>query len=474
MGRGGGIGLAVAVAAAAAAAAAPACFGGGAQPGDAGPGDGASETTGGVADLLASSCAVSGCHVGPSAPLHLDLSPGAYYASLVGVPSQEAAGTLRVAPGFASDTRSWLLCKVDPECQVIGGHMPLGSGGLDAASIALLRAWIASLPPDDAGPPPGGVDVTPPVFAGAATAIAGPSSITLGWPAAVDETTAAADIDYLIYEGAAPGAEDFGTPVATTPRSATSWAVGPLAPSTTFYFVVRARDLADNIDDNVVEVSATTPATVDSAPPTFAGATGATAKSAGTVTLSWSPASDDWSAAAAITYRAYSATTSGGEAFQTPDAVTLPGATSVDVTGLAGGALHYFVVRASDQAGNVDANVVEVTAQTPAVGFTSDVWPLFSEACTSAGCHAGPAAAEGIDLSSAAAAHATLVGVPSAECSSLAVVQPSQPAASFLLQKLRGYGSCFAGWQMPVQTTPLTGTQIDLVSAWIASGAPLN
>lgn len=465
-----------AMAMALAAAAAVACFTGGALPTDAGPLDGGADGAplSGPAAVFAASCAVSGCHLGGDAPLGLDLSPNAFYASLVDVPANEAAGVMRVKPGSATDTQSFLLCKLDPECVVVGSHMP-ADGGIATDQIAVLRSWVASLPPDDAAPPSSTFDATPPVFAGAGAATAGPSSITLAWTAATDDVTASSDIVYGIYRASSPGTEDFASPpTVVTPPGATSWSVGPLPPSTTFYFVVLAFDRAHNDDGNDVEVSATTPATVDTTAPVFGGATSAVTKSPGSVVVSWSPATDDYSAAAQIRYAVYASTTSGGESFATPDAVTLPGATSAVVDDLGGDTLYSFVVRAEDEAGNVDANVVEVTAQTSHVSFTSDVFPMFASACTSSGCHAQPTPAENVDLSTVAAAHATLLGIPATQCNGLALVEPSQPRASYLLQKLRGFGTCFAGWPMPEQAPPLTAAQIDLVSAWIGKGAPLD
>lgn len=450
-----------------------ACFTNGAQPNDAGADANDATVLGEPAALFAKNCALGGCHVGADAPFHLDLSPNAYEANLVGVPSSEGAGVLRVKPGSATDTQSWLLCKVDPECVVIGQHMPLG-GSLAANDIATLRSWVASLPPDDAGPPPGSIDVTPPKFAGASSATPGPSSITLAWAPATDDITPQSEIVYGIYESTTSHGEDLGAPIAFTPPGATSFAVGPLAPSTTFYFIVLAYDWAHNDDGLDLEISATTPSTTDTTKPTFAGATAAVAKSPGSAAVSWSPASDDVSQAAAISYLVYASNKSGGENFQSPNAVTVAGATSATLGDLGGDTLYYFVVRAKDQAGNVDTNTIEVTATTTHVGFTSDVAPIFAQACTASYCHAGANSAESIDLSSPKLAHDTLVGVPSSQCNGLTLVEPQQPKASYLLQKLRGHGSCFIGWQMPEQATPLTAAQIDLTSAWIGKGAPLD
>jgi mono/diheme cytochrome c family protein len=463
-------GIAVAMGAALVAA----CFTGGEPSGDAGADASDATALPEPAALFATTCAPIGCHVGPDAPFHLDLSPDAYYANLVDVPANEVAGAMRVKPGSPSDTQSYLLCKVDPECAVVGQHMPF-AGSLTTEQIASLRSWVASLPPDDAAPPPSTLDTTGPSFAGAVAATPGPSSITLSWAPATDDVTPQSEIVYGIFESTTPGGESFGSPLVFTPPGATSYAVGPLPPNSTYYFVVLAFDWAHNDDGHDdIEVSATTPSAIDSTLPTFGGATTAVTKSPGSVALSWAPASDDVSQASAISYLVYASTTSGGEDFQSPDVVTVAGATSATSTDLGGDTLYYFVVRAKDQAGNIDTNTTEVTATTTHVGFTSDVEPLFAQSCTAGVCHAGPYAAESIDLSSPQTAHDTLVAIPSTECSGLSLVAPSQPRASYLLQKLRGHGSCFSGWPMPEQTAPLTSAQIDLVSAWIGKGAPLD
>ena len=427
-----------------------------------------------VENVFVTSCALAGCHIGPNPPLQLDLSAGKWFANLVGVPAAEIYEGLRVRPGDPTDTGSYLLCKVDPECIPVGDHMPLGSG-LDLARIATLRQWVASLPPDtDAAAPNYGVDSTPPTFGGATGASPGPSSITLSWAAASDDATAPADITYLVYQAQSPGAESVAAPTAITPPGATSFAMGQLAPSTAYYFVVRARDLAGNVDANTIEVSATTSATVDTTSPVFSGASSALAQSPSAVALAWSAATDDVSPANQISYLIYESTTSGGQSFAAPNLVTLSGATTLVTNGLAGGTTYYFVVRARDQAGNVDLNANQVTATTKPVSFAADVWPLFGAACTTAGCHAGAHPAEGMDLGSASTAYGALVGVPSSQCTGASIVEPSSASASYLMQKLRGYGPCFAGFRMPEQGPPLSPAAIDLVGAWIGAGAPDN
>ena len=162
------------------------------------------------------------------------------------------------------------------------------------------------------------------------------------------------------------GGQDFqAQPDFTTTAGATSYRVSGLLASTTYYFVVRAKDEAGNVDTNTAEVSATTQTPADTTPPTFGGATGATAVSSSEIDLSWTAATDDVTPSSGIVYLIYFSTTSGGQDFQTPNYTTAAGATTYAVTGLSSSTTYYFVVRAKDEAGNVDTNTAEVSATTP-------------------------------------------------------------------------------------------------------------
>src|SRR3989441_12810125 len=105
----------------------------------------------------------------------------------------------------------------------------------------------------------------------------------------------------------------------------------------------------------------------DVTPPTFAGLKSATTCIPGPIGggrttsyhLSWDPATDDVTPSSEIVYDVYQATTSGGENFATPTYTTPPGATSFDTPQLPTDKYFYFVVRARDQAGNRDSNLVE-------------------------------------------------------------------------------------------------------------------
>lgn len=127
------------------------------------------------------------------------------------------------------------------------------------ARIGCLSALVLVA---SAGAHAAGRDRTPPVFAGlrsATTCIPGPvgegermSSFRLVWPAAKDNTTPARRIAYDVYQATSAGGENFSHATYTTRRGVTSF-VTPQLPSSamdTYYFVVRARDVAGNRDRN--------------------------------------------------------------------------------------------------------------------------------------------------------------------------------------------------------------------------------
>lgn len=200
-------------------------------------------------------------------------------------------------------------------------------------------------------------DTTAPVFAGLAViSNVTPTSMTLSWAVAADNVTSSADMVYYIYKATAAGGEDFSAPNYSTPPGATSFTVPGLSPATTYYFVVRAKDEAGNIDGNTIEKSNMLS---DAVPPTFAGLALVTNVSITSMQLSWPAATDDVTPQASIVYLIYQATTTGGENYAAPAFTTAPGATSYTVIGLTPGTTYYFVVRAADAAGNSDTNTLE-------------------------------------------------------------------------------------------------------------------
>lgn len=97
----------------------------------------------------------------------------------------------------------------------------------------------------------------------------------------------------------------------------------------------------------------------DTTPPVFGGLQTATAIDQTHVALAWSPATDQATTQASISYRVYTSTTPGGEVFSDPMLTTPAGATGTLLAGMQGGTTFYFVVRAVDAFGNEDTNTVE-------------------------------------------------------------------------------------------------------------------
>lgn len=325
-------------------------------------------------------------------------------------------------------------------------------------------------PTDDMGDAPA-ADTAPALFEGAASAVTAPSAITLTWKAARDEVSPSAKIVYLVYQATTQGGENFGSPSYTTQAGATSYPVMGLEGSTKYYFVVRSRDEAGNIDTNTKEVSATTPADKDTQPPKFAGIE-STSVSGTRATLRWTAATDNMSMPSQIVYLIYQADKAGAEMFGTPSYTSQPGATSYDVSGLTAGSTYYFVVRAKDAAGNIDTNTVEKSAKAAAPTLSGNVQPIFDANCTG-GCH-GTAAAGGLDLSTAATSYSNLVGVYSKQATTTLRVQASAPDKSYLMFKLAGMGPGYTGSRMPKGKPALTTADQDTIRSWITNGALNN
>jgi hypothetical protein len=97
--------------------------------------------TGDVQPIFTSSCALSGCHVGVTSPLGVDLSNATTsYASLVGVPAATGTGE-RVVAG--DSTNSYLRKQVSQDPSALA--MPAGCSGSTCLSpdlVHLISMWI--------------------------------------------------------------------------------------------------------------------------------------------------------------------------------------------------------------------------------------------------------------------------------------------------------------------------------------------
>src|SRR5207244_9607235 len=106
---------------------------------------------------------------------------------------------------------------------------------LVAASIAgmLTSCGGGSRSADDRAPNFGGLRSATTCAAGPGSR---PTSFTLRWKAAVDDTTARTAIAYDIYQSDKSGAESFGRPTYAVPAGATSFKTPPLPGDRPWYF----------------------------------------------------------------------------------------------------------------------------------------------------------------------------------------------------------------------------------------------
>ena len=205
-------------------------------------------------------------------------------------------------------------------------------------------------------------------------------------------------------------------------------------------------------------VTFTTTSASDSTAPTFAGVEGI-ALSFGGVKLMWSAATDNLAASGEISYAVYRAASSGGQSFVKPYAVTPPGRLYFIDPDWAG--MWYYVVRARDTFGNMDANVVEVCTNDigQPVSFAADLLPILQTTCAVPGCHEGSLPTGNLYLS------AYTSPFPTKDISDEVV--PGAPDASNLIWRIEGT----IPPRMPLVGSALSAARIQLFRNWIAQGA---
>ena len=81
------------------------------------------------------------CHIGANAPEGLQLDQAHSYALLVGVPSAEVPGVLRVKAGDPTD--SYLISKLQGSSGIVGVQMPFGGPYLPQTTIDVIKQWIS-------------------------------------------------------------------------------------------------------------------------------------------------------------------------------------------------------------------------------------------------------------------------------------------------------------------------------------------
>ncbi len=191
---------------------------------------------------------------------HKDNLSSARQLDLQSYAGVRTGGVLRNTALACNWTQSFLNTKTSgSKC---GRQMPLdGPPYLSPAERSILETWVtAGAREDCAAASPCG-DVAAPVFAGVTriTEIDA-STVDVCWDPATDDTTAAAHLRYELYDAASPGDEDFTAkaPYAVSGGATCRQVSVPTGQETCF--VVRARDLAGNLDTNVVEACHTTTA----------------------------------------------------------------------------------------------------------------------------------------------------------------------------------------------------------------------
>lgn len=140
-----------------------------------------------------------------------------------------------LVPGLARNTQYYLVCRAkDP------------AGNSDENTV--LRSAKTK------------EDGEPPEFMGVPTiSEVSPTTFKLSWSAATDAKTDADDLVYDVFLAKATGQQDFTTPPhVTSAKGAISVVVEGLDTNTTYYAVVKARDLAGNLSTNTDEATATT------------------------------------------------------------------------------------------------------------------------------------------------------------------------------------------------------------------------
>jgi hypothetical protein len=225
---------------------------------------------------------------------------------------------------------------------------------------------------------------------------------------------------------------------------------------------------------------------VDTTPPMFGGLMSATADTPYSGQLHFAPATDDHSDASAIVYNAYVAEQAGAEDFTKPRNAMIgtspAGAPSGLVGGLAPGKTYYIVVRAFDEKGNGDTNMVEqsLTTPTPAAPtrkFGTDIAPLLMANCTDVNqCH-GQTAEKNMNFNTAATAYTALMAQALTR-PELKRVLPGDSGQSFIVRKILGVLDPFSdGERMPPMTSGypvLADSDIALIREWIDQGAARN
>ncbi|QUI24801.1 fibronectin type III domain-containing protein [Vallitalea pronyensis] len=187
------------------------------------------------------------------------------------------------------------------------------------------------------------------------------NSLTLNWTKASDNKSLATALTYQTYYSTSNNIDSVanmtnGTPIGSASADISTVDVSGLNPNTDYYFNVLVTDEAGNQAVYTMQMLQTT----DTIAPTVgnSGTISGSSATASGITLNWTKATDNRSAASALTYQAYyslsnnidtvaNMTTNG-----TPFGVATADIATIDVTGLNSDTSYYFNVLVTDEAGN--------------------------------------------------------------------------------------------------------------------------
>jgi glucose/arabinose dehydrogenase/fibronectin type 3 domain-containing protein len=191
----------------------------------------------------------------------------------------------------------------------------------------------------------------PTVPAGLTATAAGATQVNLAWTASTDNVGVAG---YRVERCTGAGCTNY---VEVAQPTGVTWSDTGRSPSTTYRYRVRSADAAGNFSNYSSAVSATTPAAVDSTPPSTP--VSLTVTPTGTqVALSWPASTDNVSVAG---YRVHRCTGSGCSDFAQ---VATPTTNAYTESGLSPNTTYLYRVAAADAAGNVSGWSPTATAAT--------------------------------------------------------------------------------------------------------------
>lgn len=176
-----------------------------------------------------------------------------------------------------------------------------------------------------------------------------PYSLNVAWGAATDNVGV---VTYKVYDGGNVKAEVGGNVLSTQ--------LTGLSPSTRYILRVYALDAAGNESPASTVIDVTTPADVDTTPPTVPANLRSTTVTGSSATLLWDASTDTGSGV-----KGYNVYRDGTKVADAPD-------TTATIDGLAPGTDYSFTVEAYDFSGNTSAKSAAVAVRTPAVGGGGD------------------------------------------------------------------------------------------------------